>query len=76
MALGINVRSICQLLHCNLLCPQFIIHIVQEPSLWDKSCNIGFCNQFLDLVQEYSGALNALLMSDEAYFHLAGHISK
>lgn len=37
---------------------------------------VQFCNEFVDLVQANPGIVNALLTSDEAYFHLSGYMNK
>lgn len=73
---GINVGSAHQMLHCDLHYFPFKIQIMQKPSEWDKVCYIQFWNQFLDLVWDNPGVVNALLMSDEAHFHLSGYVNK
>lgn len=50
---------------------QFEIQIVQELSKQNEARRVELCDQFLDLVRENPGVVDASLMSDEAHFHLA-----
>jgi hypothetical protein len=71
MVFGVNVRSVYQMLHCHLHYLPFRIQIMQKTSARDKVCYIQFWNQFLDLVWDNPGVVNALLMSGKAHFHLS-----
>jgi hypothetical protein len=57
-------------------CYPFKIQTVQEVNKRDKQCRIHvqFGNQILDVVRQRPGIVNALQMSDEAYFHLSGYV--
>jgi len=44
---------------------------MQELSKQNEECSVDICDQFLDLVRENPGVVDASLMSDEALFHLA-----
>ena len=50
---------------------QFEIQVMQELSKQNEECSVDICDQFLDLVRENPGVVDASLMSDEALFHLA-----
>lgn len=52
LAFGINVRSFCRMLHCDLHYHPFKIQIVQALSEQDKACHVQFCSKFFDFVQE------------------------
>jgi hypothetical protein len=66
----VNVRIVRRMLHSSLHYHAIKIQLAQKLSERDEACRVQFYNQFLDSVQETPGILNALLMSDEAHFHL------
>lgn len=52
------------------------MQIVQELSNCDFISRMEFCNEFVDLVNEDSGIIRHLIMSDEAHFKLSGSVNK
>ena len=72
----LNNCSIRLILHKDLRYHPYKIQVAQEHSEQVKVSQQQFCNEFLDLVKNYSDIVNTLLMSMKALFHVSGNVNK
>ena len=76
LALYLNECSVHRILHKDLHYHPHKIQVAQELSEQGSVRWLRFCNEFLDLVKNNSDIVNALLLLDEAHFHVSGHVNK
>jgi hypothetical protein len=68
-------RSLGRILHEGLRFHLYKIHVTHDLKEQDEASRVNFCRQFLDIVNNYEGVLDILIMSDEAHFHLSGYVN-
>ncbi|KAJ4440669.1 hypothetical protein ANN_08817 [Periplaneta americana] len=76
VARNISNRHLHQTLHVDLNYRPYKIQIVQELSDRDFILRMEFCNEFIHLMNEGTGIIRHLIMSDEAHFELSGSVNK
>jgi hypothetical protein len=52
------------------------IQIIQQLTGHEKVAHVNFCRQFLEIMENDASVLDHLITSDEAHFHLSGHVNK
>lgn len=75
MALAISDSSLRRILHLDLNFHPYKIVMVQKLNDTDFGSRVMTCQRLLQLVTE-NDLLNALIMSDEAHFHLSGKVNR
>jgi hypothetical protein len=69
-------RPFQRILHEDLRFHPYKINVTHELKEQDKASRVNFYRQFLDTVNNDEGVLDALIISDEAHFHLSGFVNK
>ena len=73
LALGMSRRSLHRILHDELIFHPYKIMIVQQLAKGDFAQRRDFCENMVAILTEDA---NAVVMSDEAHFHLNGFVNK
>lgn len=76
VTLRLSNRTVKRMLHDDLHHHPYKIQVVQALNENDYVSRRRFCEQFLALINENEDIVHNLWMSDEAYFHLPGYVSK
>lgn len=74
-SLQLNRRSVQRILHSLHFHP-YKLQIVQALKPNDGELRLAFCQQLLTKINDDANFLENLWMSDEAHFHLNGHVNK
>lgn len=72
VALNVHRSSLCRILHKDLKLHPYKIQLVQELKPQDAGQRLDFVNQMIERFPTFTN----ILFSDEAHFHLNGHVNK
>ena len=65
-----------RVIHYNLKLFPYKVKILQKQTDVNKRERVEFCQSISERIENNPGVLNLILFSDEAHFHLSGHVNK
>jgi hypothetical protein len=73
---GISRTSVRRIIHCDLQLFSYKVQILQAQTEANKTQRFEFGQNISERIENDPQLLNCLLFSDEAHFHLSGHVNK
>lgn len=73
---GISRTSVRRIIHKDLTLFPYKIQILQQQTDANKRERVEFCQSMSERIENNPGVLNLIFFSDEAHFHLSGHVNK
>ena len=73
---GISRATVQRVIHNDLKLFPYKVQILQKQTDVNKRERVEFCQSISERIENNPGVLNLILFSDEAHFHLSGHVNK
>lgn len=73
---GISRASVLRVIHKDLTLFPYKIQILQHQTDANKRERFEFCQSMSERIENNPGVLDHIFFSDEAHFHLSGHVNK
>ena len=73
---GISRTSVRRVIHKDLTLFPYKMQILQQQTNVNKRERLEFCQSISERIENNPGVLDLIFFSDEAHFHLSGHVNK